>query len=45
MERLILQNQIAIMWALISITPDNQLKKDLRDQIAYTKARLNAMVD
>lgn len=40
---LILENQIAIMWALIVDMPDLEIKEDLQRQIEFTRARLNGL--
>jgi len=40
---LILENQIAIMWALIVDMPDLEIKEDLQRQIQFTRSRLNGL--
>lgn len=40
---LILENQIVIMEAQVSMCHDSEMKKWLREQIAFTKARIRAM--
>jgi hypothetical protein len=40
MDKLIPQNQIVIMEALISITKDPKIQNDLKERIEWTKAQI-----
>lgn len=42
-QRTLLENQIAIMWALIVDIPDREIKKDLEDRIKATELTIKMM--
>lgn len=39
----VLENQVLIMKALLSLVGDKDLKEKLKDQIMFTKARISAL--
>lgn len=44
MEKELLQNQLVIMKALLLLTIDPMLIKDLKNQIVFTETRIRCMI-